>query len=239
MKNDAVKEHDSYVLLQFNREGGERDELFGSHLKVHNNVISLKVSKAQEITDESGNVHYYAKASSKLIEVVLSSSQFAELITTMNIGSGVPGTMTSFDGKSVEPPPKNVEMPIEKVRSSFQSTMNKACESITSMRKKLEQLLDKKTLSVNDKKEIILAFTQAEMHIKHNAPDVLDRFEEAAEKVVASSKAEIDAIITHNIFSKGITSLKADNSIGLLSHAPPPGSVFEEGIEEGNEEGNE
>lgn len=224
MKDDSVNEHESYVLVQFNRVGGGRDKLFGSQLKVHNNVISLKVSKAQEITDEYGDVHYYAKANSKLIEVELSSAQFAELITTMNIGSGIPGTMTAFNGKSVEPPPKNAEMPIEKVRNSFQSTMDKACESITSMRKELQVLLNKKTLTANDKQEIIKAFTQAELHIKNNAPYVLDRFEEAAEKVVASAKAEIDATITHNIFSRGVASLKADNTIGLLSPASPPRS---------------
>jgi len=56
----------------------------------------------------------------------LSAAQFAELLTTMNVGSGVPCTRY-IEGKRIQDPP-DMKLEVEKVQDSFKQDMKDLAE---------------------------------------------------------------------------------------------------------------
>ena len=83
------RSHPSYGMMCFSRITGGDPHLFGTSIK-HNDKISLVLRTAEY--DRSLNQNwYYGKK--ELFEVEMSYTQFVELITHMNMGSGVPVTI--------------------------------------------------------------------------------------------------------------------------------------------------
>jgi len=98
MDDNEITEHPSFALMQFVRVQGGDNILFGSSIK-HDNRIMLRINRSEHCR----NFHkfsYYPKE--KYIEVEMSESQFAEAITSMNMGTGVPVTLRSLNGKKIE-----------------------------------------------------------------------------------------------------------------------------------------
>lgn len=95
------KKHPSYGILRITRSavGGEGTALFGSSI-LHNNVIRLSISHG--MMERSGNEdRFFAKELMKdrIVEVEMSYTQFAEAITSFNMGAGVPVTLTNIGGE--------------------------------------------------------------------------------------------------------------------------------------------
>ena len=90
--------HPSYGTLAFSRRtGGRGTPLFGSSIE-HRDTIAMTLYHA----DITRGLHYDSiYGDKKIVEVEMSYSQFAEVITSMNMGSGVPVTVrwTERDGR--------------------------------------------------------------------------------------------------------------------------------------------
>ncbi len=74
--------------------------MFGSSI-MHNNVIRLS-------TEREGNEDWFLAGTDindMIVEVEMSYTQFAEAITSLNIGDGIPVTITKVNGTFVEPCP--------------------------------------------------------------------------------------------------------------------------------------
>ena len=98
------KQHPSYGMIRLSRSsiGGGGTALFGSSI-MHNDVIRLSISKG--IMEREGSEdRFFARESMKdqIVEVEMSYTQFAEAITSLNIGGGVPVTITRLNGDYVE-----------------------------------------------------------------------------------------------------------------------------------------
>lgn len=89
--------HPSYGMISFNREScSPATSLFGSSIK-HGNAIRMILFHA-EIERGLNKDWFYAKG--RIVEIEMSQSQFADAITSLNIGEGVPCTIrfTERDG---------------------------------------------------------------------------------------------------------------------------------------------
>jgi hypothetical protein len=118
-----------------------------------------------------------------MIEVALSPAQFAELLTTMNSGPGVPGTL-------------------EKVMKNRAQEFKDALSEVTKI------VEEKKALSKSDCKQIMGILSSMVMQFESNMPFYVGQFEEAAEKIAVQTKAEVDAFITHAVQSTGLETLR-------------------------------
>ena len=89
--------HPSYGTLAFSRRTGGATPLFGSSIE-HRDTIAMTLYHAN-VTRGLHEDHVYGNKA--IAEVEMSYSQFAEAITSMNMGSGVPVTIrwTEKDGK--------------------------------------------------------------------------------------------------------------------------------------------
>ena len=89
------KDHPSYGILRLTRasNGGQGVALFGSSIH-HNNTIRLSISKGFEERKENETRYYgYAAMKDSYIDLEMCYSQFAEAITSIGMGEGVPVTI--------------------------------------------------------------------------------------------------------------------------------------------------
>jgi len=219
MKEDDDKQtHPSYGLASFSRRTGNPGRLFGSPLPNHQAYVTLAIRTGHLMKETtSGQERYFGSIRGDLIEVDLSSAQFAELLTTMNVGLGVPCTIRYVNNKRVEDPPE-IPQEVEKVRTHFAEKMKEAAQDFKEQRKSVEALLEKKSLSQADRKQIANALGRVEMMLTSSAPFYLEMFEESAQKVVLHAKSEIDAFVTHNVFTEGLKAIaerKVDEKLTL------------------------
>ncbi len=212
--------HESFAVVGFTRTTGNPGRLFGSPLRNHESYVTLKVSRAVRLSSY-GQDRYYGSHRGDILELKLSSAQFAELLTTMNVASGVPCTLSYIDGKPVERPPEDMELEVEKVRRTYRDELRALVSKMKKGRAEMEKILEKKSLTVADKKALQDYMGLVERHATDNAPFMLSQFEEASENVVKHAKAEIDSFVTSNVIQRGLASLSAERE----PEAPqlPPG----------------
>ena len=205
-RDEEHEEHPSYGMVGFYRTTGNPGRLFGSPLKTHDHFVTLRLSKGVRI-HSLGRDHFHGGLRGGIVEVMMSAGQFSELLTTMNVGSGVPCTIQYILGERVPSPPDDAELEVEKVRKGFKKDMAGVVAQIKEDKKELAELLEKKSLSKADRERIMWIVGRVEQHVESNAPFMVSQFEEAADKVVKHAKAEVDAFITHNLVTEGIRAI--------------------------------
>jgi len=193
--------------------GGGKRRMFGSSIRDHMSFITLEVKegKRQHMLSQDW---YSAAGGRLLLELHLSNAQFAELITTMNMGDGVPCTIRYLDGRKMEDPPDE-ETEVEKVQTGFKQDARKLAQKLDGFREEVRKLFEKKTIGKQDREEILKQIGLFIQEVHSDFPFVLQQFEEATERVVGAAKAEVDAFMTHAVTAAGVEAL-ADGRIPKL-----------------------
>ena len=206
---DRFKEtHESFGLIQFNRvTGGAR--LFGSHLEQHQHYIVMAVSRAS-VSHGLSSDHYFAEK--ELIEVRLSSAQFAEAITSLNSGAGAPCTIGSIDRVDMEDVPEEAQAEHQKIRDGFVDSIEDQTVAMEKARDDFKGILDgSKTISKARGKEMLAILTKSAQDLRSNMPFVVDQFRESADRVVTSAKADIEGFAQLVFRQAGIESIADGN----------------------------
>lgn len=201
---DDTERHESYGLVSFSRRTGNPGTLFGSPLTDHGAYITLSIKRGVRITSGgSGTDRFYSSIRGDIVEVDMSPAQFAELLTTMNIGMGVPCTIRAIENKRVENPPAKL-LEVEKVQLQYKKHAKEAADALVEGQREVDELLQKKTLSKQERSRISWVIGKVRQHLESTAPFMLEMFEEAAQKITSHAKAEVDAFVTHNLLIEGI-----------------------------------
>ena len=203
--NTEVFEHESYGLIGFSRCTGSK-RLFGSAIPKHGTFISLRISHAQRLHHLSRDWYHPRKT---IIELDLSAAQFADLITSMNMGVGVPCTINYLNGK-IEPSP-DLETEAEKVRTDFRSDIKGLVTKLKESQKEVKEILSQKTILLSDREKIRWVLDKVVQDVEANMPFVLDSFQEASDKVITHAKAEIEAFTNTRIMTAGIAALSNED----------------------------
>ena len=81
--------HDAFGMIGVTIVTGGSDTLFGSDLK-HGQTVRIRIKRARSQRNHSRDSFF---AEDSLVEVTLSHTQFAEMITSPNRGDGIPCTI--------------------------------------------------------------------------------------------------------------------------------------------------
>jgi hypothetical protein len=190
---DKEERHESFGLVGFNRVSGSR-HLFGSHLETHQHFVTMRVYRARLVHDSLSYDRYHADGRLPIVEVHMSAAQFAEAITTMNVGDGVPCTIDAVEGVSMDPVPREVVAENVKIREGFAESIQGVVEQAVTARDEFEKILDSKsTVSKSRARELLGVLNRVVTELRSNAPFVVSQFQESAEKVVTQAKAELEA----------------------------------------------
>jgi hypothetical protein len=181
-------EHPSFGYIRASRVSGHAT-LFDSAIRHHHYVEVTIGTATQEL--HRGETHVHGR--DELLQVAMSEAQFATFITSMNVGWGAPCTLTRMDGKSVPPPPADIN-----TRQTFENHVKEKADGIaTSMTDALETLGEIETGKRKlNKGEVIQAKQQVETALRElvsNMPYLLHTFAEQMETLTERAKADINA----------------------------------------------
>ena len=214
--DEFEREHESYGILHISRVSSTGPvRLFGSPLATHYGSIRLSISKGKWI--HGLNHDRYFGMTKDHIEIEMSAAQFADAITSLNIGSGTPCTVRYIGGRRIDDPP---EFPTESehIRDNFEDSLDKYIKKAAGQRKKIEELTDK--LSTKAKEQIRIALDVIENQLAANVPFVVKMFQEAATRITTAGKAEVEAFVTHAVRAAGLQAIAEGRLPSLLPAAP-------------------
>lgn len=217
--DEFEREHPSYGLIHISRitGGPGAKRLFGSPLANHYGTIRLSIGSAKWI---HGLHHdrYYGSLRGEHIEIEMSAAQFADMITSLNVGSGTPCTVRHVGGKEVPNPPDHATE-AEHIRDNFEGSLDKYKAKARTYRKKIEDLTSK--LSTKARDEIRIALDVMEDQLSSNVPFVVKQFQEATSKIASAAKAEVEAFVSNMVRAAGLGAIAEGRLPSLL----PSGSA--------------
>lgn len=191
------QEHESFGMAGFYRTtSSNAHALFGSSIK-HRDTIVLRIKKGYVERDLNRDWYYGDK---ELIEIELSKSQFADLVSTMNTGDGVPVTIRYIDGQKMEDCPfvDKASLHMEEFRKSNESAINKL-KAVTTYIKNLFN--SKQRLTKEEKNNCVEALEYVYRELKPNSEYQIKCFQEQMENTVTEAKGEIEAFFENKMLS--------------------------------------
>lgn len=209
MEKETRRTHPSYGKIAFTRTNSTGTEFFGSELK-QDNYVSLEIHNAEVVRDLSCDRYY--PDGPVLVRVRMSSAQFAELITSMNVGSGVCCTIERLAGKKVEEYQPQ-ESRKEFVHNEFKQRMKQFSNQLTQKQKEAKDLINKKTLSKEDMRLLNNYIEWLTQEISSNIPYFAERFQETMDTVVHEAKLELENALQHKISVLGLNELHNQNKL--------------------------
>ena len=154
MSSYESESHESYGMVQFNRvSSNPPQKFFGSSVRA-GYYIELSIHKGEKVTSHDHFRNIFAKG--EIINVRLSPNQFSELLTTMNIGSGVPCTLQRIQGEVMPELPK--EDNIRQIhKDDFRREIKKATNEVKEAIKEVAEVAEvaKASFGVGKRKELL------------------------------------------------------------------------------------
>ena len=203
------KKHPSYANLYIGRSqcSGKR-ALYGSSVK-HSDIITLKISPSY-IGRSLHNDHYYVDTQS-YIEIEMSQAQFAQAITSLNMGDGTPVTLRRLNGQFI------AECPFEDKRmqfdTEFSDDMNATVQKFDNDIEEIESILaQKRSITKADKERILAAVHHIQRVLGSDIPFLFSQFNKQMEKTVTEAKAEVEGHIRSRMDDLAMQNLRAEDA---------------------------
>jgi len=200
--------HPSFGQIHFSRVSGNGTNFYGSELD-QDHFITMELHRSEVKRDLSRD-WYFAK--SPVVKVRMTSGQFAELITSLNYGSGPCCTIEYIEGKSIAPLQKQ-ESRKEFVHRKFEDRMKSFGDTIRERQKLAKELVKKKTLSKQDIHDLTHHLEWLTGEVERNIPFFAKCFQETMDEVVYEAKTEVENAIQHKINVLGLTALHEENRL--------------------------
>ena len=210
MPEGKKEKHPSFGMLSFSRINSSHGQvLHGSDL-THGTFIKMELRHGSK---ERGLSHDWYFAENLVSEVWLSQNQFAELITSMNMGDGIPVTLvrTEKEGEIEQP---SFESVTELHKNEFKEQTEEVAQDAEDLLSLVSDLLSGSgTVKKADRNAIINKAEKVVREIKANMPYMEKSFREAMDKTVVDAKGTIEAFYQHRVVDAGLEA---------LSNAPAP-----------------
>ena len=206
--------HPSFGMLSFSRVSGGDPNLYGSGIR-HDHKIEM-VLKRGEYDRSLNQDWYYGKET--LVKVEMSYTQFADLITSMNMGDGVPVTLRYVNREEIPPCPYH--NPVETHKKEFREETQKAYEKTVELINQVSELFSKKSaLNKKERDNIQNTLLQIKQSIGSNQEFQLNQFHRRMDAIVAEGKGEIEAFAQSRMRSLAASAI-AEHAGELLQNVP-------------------
>lgn len=204
--------HESFGMIRIAQtQSGGGIKTFGSEAE-STGLIEFEITNC-DVTQDLGQNWYHA--SKTIAHIVMSSIQYAELISNPN-SQGSPCTIkyTSELGHIKQ---KHIDTKTEYVENKIQKTITQLHKDVAEMRIKLDLILDQKgTLKKSDKQKIKNIFHKVESNINGKLPYYEKCFGENISLMKAEARADINAHIQHTINQTGLAVLRDPELVNLI-----------------------
>jgi Glu-tRNA(Gln) amidotransferase subunit E-like FAD-binding protein len=210
-KDEETTSHESFGQIRFGRING-RAKFYGSELE-QDNYIELEIDNS-EVTKSLTTERYFSRKN--LVKVRMSSGQFSNLITSLNVGGGTPCTIERIGDKIYEPLP-DVMNRKKFVHNQFKERMQDFAKNIKEKQLSAKNLIKKKNLSRENMEELTKTIDWLTREISSNVPYFMECFQESMDIIVNEAKLEVENAIQHKISVLGLAELHKENRLFLGS----------------------
>lgn len=196
----VVKTHPAYGMLGFSRVSGSPGTLFGSEVKHTGSFIRMTIVRGEEHWSLSQS--WFHGRAETFVEVDMSHAQFAEAITSMNVGSGVPCTIRYLPGQQL-PEIEDTSTVHEQIKADVKDTAHEAIDAIAT----LKAAIAAAKMPKGAQAELLKMADSASAKLTSSLPFVLDQYGEALESMKSKAATEVDAMLTSAIHRAGLEAL--------------------------------
>ena len=190
LPDETKIQHESFGFIRASRVSGHTP-LFDSAVR-HQHYVTVTVGRAEQARRYSDS---YVQGREELITVAMSESQFAQFITSMNVGSGSPCTLTRVGNQRVEPPPADIN-----TRETFETEVKQAAvqvgEDLKDGVRLLKGLLANGKANKGDLAALLSQMEKVERELIQNMPFMMKQFAEGIEKLTDRAKMDLNAHAT-------------------------------------------
>lgn len=188
MEKEEKHEHPSFGQISFSRVTCHPSiSFYGSELP-QDHYITMELRNS-EINRELTQDRYYPKGV-PIVKIRMTSGQFAEMITSMNYGSGVCCTIERQGINKIE------DLPMQESRKEF-------------VHRKFEERMESK----DDMHQLQMHLEWLTGEIERNIPFFAKCFQETMDEVVFEAKTEVENAIQHKINILGLSALHDQNQL--------------------------
>ena len=200
--NGDLYEHPSFGKIILGSYVGE-STFFGSDI-AHNNGMRITIKEA---TISRGLGQDWMHSKKPIVEIVLSKQQWAELISSVNMGDGVPCTIKYRQDKgriTTAKMPNKFDTLESEVNMSYKDSLDK----IRNASSLVNGMLNNKTLKKSDLREVKSAIDLAAQDLSSNASFYMESAKEELDKMVSDAKHSVEGFIQHTASKLGIKRIK-------------------------------
>lgn len=206
--HDSKVTHPAFGMVGASRVSGAFN-LFGSHIE-QDGAVRITIKEAAQYRN---GLAEYTHAGNIVAEVYLSEAQWVGFVSRMNIGDGVPCTLSFYrDGNGYQPPGLPPQEKIaDRLGSRAEIAGKELDDHVTFVHAELMAMID--TLPVRKAKDMRAVLDRLVGHLNSNAKFYGEQLVEAKEKLVQESITEISNAIDSRIMALGLNSLQQLASI--------------------------
>ncbi len=185
---DTIERHPAYGQIGASRVSGQT-ELYGSDFN-HQHYITIRLKKS-ELHRNLSNDRVHTRGG-EVMEVSMSESQWATVVSSLNSGQGVQCTINYLDGQDVPAIKRDVNR-----RTQFEEELNSRLKGVEGLLKTIGTTVDALPCSQKKKDEIHHQLRVALNNMGPNFKFTQDQFGEYMEEQTERAKAEINAYAQH------------------------------------------
>lgn len=198
---EEVIEHPAFATIGASRVQSTGHTLFQSEFK-HQSLITIRIKGARV---HRGLSNDRVSTSSRLpyVEVDLTESQWATFVSSLNVGEGVPCTLTYLHEHGYIP---QIPKPPER-KQQFTKEMTDTLQDSVNHLKKIEETLKDAKMTEKLRNELMGHVRMAKQEIQSNMPFVEKQFAEHVENTTEAAKQEIHGYMVGHLQRAGLAAL--------------------------------
>lgn len=198
----TLEEHPAFGMISISRCSGDA-ELFNSE-GTHQHFVSLRIHGAELHYDHHSERPMQTK---RLAEVWMTEAQYAQMLTTMNVGEGTPCTIRQLGNQRFDLPPRG-----KKVIERFHDDLD---QRLASVRREVAEAIaaveEMRAGTVKTNKGTLTDLEKKLLNTQRTLTGNLDYIEtclkERMEKVVTDARIEFEAQVNLSLERRGLLEL--------------------------------
>ena len=195
MDGETVR-HPAYGTIGFARRTGSRGEaLFGSSIE-HRDTIAVTLRTG--IVTRGLNTDWFT-GENEIIEVEMSYSQFADAITSLNMGSGIPCTIRQMKGVGRLPDPE-FQNKRDQYTQELKTQLNASSAEAKELYKNISEILTtKQSITKKDREEILKSLSRIVNGFDSHTEFSFKQYQEQLTRTIHEAKCEVEAFTQNKL----------------------------------------
>lgn len=215
-------DHPAFAVIQISRvSSGGKIAMFGSRTKTHPTFVRLRITRASRQYGLARD--WIFGENSSVVEVDMTSLQFSDMLTNMNVGSGVPCTLRQIEGKNIPWIPEDDDNELGRIIEHTQSTIKKDLldRRLPELKTAIHDILDAKgQMKAAQKEKLKGLLFEVTRVVEDHLPFSLKQFGSSADKIKTEVRRDISSFATMMVERAGIKALSGmthEEQVNLLT----------------------